>query len=181
MKRSIIVVLSLVLMISLLAACGNKQTQTTKATKPMPTGGLEDSIFPENIINGEQEQTATQPGNQGTSLPGQKPTQPGNDQASTPTTPTTPSTPATPTTPSNPATPTTPTNPTTPPTPSTPSGAVSIDYETFKAMTGAEKKAYQESFETIDAFFEWYNAALDAYKKANPPTEIDGSGNITLP
>ena len=61
------------------------------------------------------------------------------------------------------------------------SNTVSLDYETFKAMTGAQKKAYQESFETIDAFFEWYNAALKAYQEANPPTEVDSSGNITLP
>lgn len=152
MKRTLAVMLSLVLFAGLLTACKNNQTAATQATTQPPaesTGGLEDSIFPENNVNDQQTQASTAP--------------------TTTTTPTTATTPTTSTT------------PTTPVTPTTPSGAVSIDYETFKAMTGAEKKAYQESFETIDAFFEWYNAALDAYKKANPPTEIDGSGNITLP
>lgn len=73
------------------------------------------------------------------------------------------------------------TTPTTPPTGNANQGPASIDYETFKAMTGAQKREYQDSFESIDAFFEWYNAALKAYQEANPPTEVDSSGNITLP
>lgn len=58
---------------------------------------------------------------------------------------------------------------------------LSLDYESFRALTPAKQQEYQESFADIDAFFEWYNAARDAYHNANPPTEIDGSGTVTLP
>lgn len=55
----------------------------------------------------------------------------------------------------------------------------SMDYAKFQAMSPAEQQAFVESFESIDAFFEWYNAAKEAYEAANPPIDI-GSGNIDL-
>ena len=36
-----------------------------------------------------------------------------------------------------------------------------------------------ESFDSIDAFFEWYNAAKEQHEKENPPIEVDG-GAIDL-
>lgn len=59
--------------------------------------------------------------------------------------------------------------------------STSLDYEGFRALSPAEQREYQESFETIDAFFEWYNAAYDAYTKANPSIEIGDNGIVTLP
>ena len=64
--------------------------------------------------------------------------------------------------------------------PETPSGPVELDYETFKAMTGAEQMAYQNSFPSLDAFFDWYMAAKEAYEQANPPIEIGGSGVVDM-
>lgn len=71
-------------------------------------------------------------------------------------------------------------------TPSSPtvthdSNVQSLDYESFRALTPAQQREYQESFPSMDAFFEWYNAAYEAYKEDNPPTIIDGSGTVTLP
>ena len=56
-----------------------------------------------------------------------------------------------------------------------------MDYATFKAMSAAEQRAFQESFSSLDAFFEWYNAAKEAYDKENPPIEVGGDGVVTLP
>lgn len=64
---------------------------------------------------------------------------------------------------------------------SAPKDPAKMDYETFRAMTGAEQRAFQESFESIEAFFAWYNAAKEAYEKENPPIEIGGDGVVTLP
>ena len=56
-----------------------------------------------------------------------------------------------------------------------------MDFKTFQSLTGAEQRAFQESFESIEAFFAWYTAAKEAYDKANPPIEIGGNGVVTLP
>lgn len=53
------------------------------------------------------------------------------------------------------------------------------EYERFINMTPAEQQAYMESFESIEAFFEWYNQAKAEYEAANPPIEV-GDGNIDL-
>ena len=57
---------------------------------------------------------------------------------------------------------------------------LSMTYEEFQNLTPAQMRAFEESFESKDAFFEWYNAAKDAYEKANPPIDA-GNGTITLP
>ena len=54
-----------------------------------------------------------------------------------------------------------------------------IDYETFVALDPAVQREYMESFESMDAFFEWYNAAKEAYEKAHPPIDV-GDGVIDL-
>ena len=55
-----------------------------------------------------------------------------------------------------------------------------MTYEEFQNLTPAQMRAFEESFESKDAFFEWYNAAKDAYENANPPIDA-GNGTITLP
>ena len=52
-----------------------------------------------------------------------------------------------------------------------------IDYETFTAMDPALQRQYMESFESMDAFFAWYNAAKDAYDQAHPSIDV-GDGVI---
>ena len=64
---------------------------------------------------------------------------------------------------------------------SAPKDPVKMDYQTFQSMTGAEQRAFQDSFESIEAFFAWYNAAKEAYEKENPPIEVGGDGVVTLP
>ena len=67
------------------------------------------------------------------------------------------------------------------PSTTTPAGPdTSLTYEEFIAMSGAEQRKYQESFGDISKFFDWYNAAKEAYEKENPPIII-GGGSVTLP
>lgn len=54
-----------------------------------------------------------------------------------------------------------------------------IDYETFTAMEPALQRQYMESFESMDAFFEWYNAAKEAYEQEHPVLDV-GDGVIDL-
>lgn len=53
------------------------------------------------------------------------------------------------------------------------------DYQRYHNMTGEEQQAFIDNFESIEAFFEWYNAAKAEHEKMNPSTEI-GGGNIDL-
>lgn len=54
-----------------------------------------------------------------------------------------------------------------------------IDYETFTAMEPALQRQYMESFESMDAFFEWYNAAKEAYEQEHPVLDV-GDGVIDV-
>ncbi len=47
-------------------------------------------------------------------------------------------------------------------------------------MSPNEQMQYMESFSSVEAFFSWYNAAKDAYGKANPSIEIGGDGSVDL-
>lgn len=49
-----------------------------------------------------------------------------------------------------------------------------MDYETFQKLSPAEQQAFVESFDSIEEFFAWYNAAKEAYEKANAPIEVGG-------
>ena len=54
-----------------------------------------------------------------------------------------------------------------------------IDYETFLAMEPAQQRAYMESFESMEDFFIWYNAAKEAYELEHPSIDV-GDGVIDL-
>lgn len=54
-----------------------------------------------------------------------------------------------------------------------------IDYEEFTAMSPTQQRVYMESFESLDAFFEWYNAAKEEYEQAHPPIDV-GDGVIDM-
>lgn len=56
-----------------------------------------------------------------------------------------------------------------------------MTYEAFMALSGKEQQAYQESFTSIQAFFDWYNAAKETYEKENPPIYVGGNGTVTMP
>lgn len=48
-------------------------------------------------------------------------------------------------------------------------------YEEYEAMTGKEQVAFAKTFESNEAFFEWYNAAKEEYEQQHPTIEIDGN------
>lgn len=54
-----------------------------------------------------------------------------------------------------------------------------LDYQKFQAMSPSEQQATMESFESIEKFFDWYDAAKKEHEEANPPVDV-GDGNIDL-
>lgn len=41
-------------------------------------------------------------------------------------------------------------------------------------MSAQEQNDYMNSFDSIDAFFAWYNQAKAEYEASNPPIDVDG-------
>lgn len=168
--------LLLVFIMVALMGCGKKDEEvlaespaseteaTVSETATETTPGLEDSIFDTEPEGTDQEVTepeetdGEQPDNQDDSV-----TPPEDDPATTP-----------------PAT-----DPTKQPgstddetTDDSAAGQLS-DYEKFQDMSPAEQQEYMESFEDIDAFFEWYNKAKEEHEAANPPIDA-GDGNVDM-
>ena len=54
-----------------------------------------------------------------------------------------------------------------------------LTYEEYSALSGAEQKKYYETFDDVEAFFAWYNTALDKYNESIGKTENNG-GDIDL-
>ena len=52
-------------------------------------------------------------------------------------------------------------------------------YEWYHALTGDQQMAYMGSFESMQAFFDWYNAAKEEHEREKPGIEI-GSGDINM-
>lgn len=52
-------------------------------------------------------------------------------------------------------------------------------YEEYLAMSAEDQMAYFKSFENIEDYFEWYNAAKAKYEAENPSVDI-GDGGIDL-
>ena len=63
--------------------------------------------------------------------------------------------------------------------PSQPAAKPQTAYESFQNMSADEQQAYMESFESIDAFFTWYNDAKAEYEAANPPIDV-GDGSVDM-
>ena len=154
-KTNFMTAVLLVVAILLMAACTPIPGNNAPTPSSSLAGGLED-----NTLFGDGNAT-TQPTSAAT-----QPTSTATQPSSVVTQPTTAATQPTSAV----------TQPTTPPDP-----GEGVDYQTFLAMTGAEQRAFQDSFPSVDAFFAWYNAAKAAHEQANPPIEIDGSGTVTLP
>ena len=55
-----------------------------------------------------------------------------------------------------------------------------MTYEQFHALSGAEQRAFQNSFADLDAFFTWYNTAKETYEKEHPSIEIGGNGIVDM-
>lgn len=51
----------------------------------------------------------------------------------------------------------------------------STAYEQYQNMSGEDQLAFMESFDSVEAFVAWYNAAQAEYEAKNPAIEIDGS------
>ena len=49
------------------------------------------------------------------------------------------------------------------------------EYEKYLLMSGDEQAKYAESFESMDAFFDWYKAAKKDYEAGNNNIEINGN------
>lgn len=54
-----------------------------------------------------------------------------------------------------------------------------LSYEDYNAMSAASQRAYMESFEDVEDFFEWYYDAKDAYDAEHPAIDV-GDGVIDL-
>lgn len=54
-----------------------------------------------------------------------------------------------------------------------------LTYEEFWELDGDAQLAYKESFESVEAFYAWYNAAKSEYDAAHPGIDA-GDGNIDL-
>ena len=185
-------------MLATCAACNVFKTEDKTMETPTTAPGFEEDVF----TNGETTAPTTWPADTEATTGTQSTSPTTGTEATTPTIGTT--TPTTGTTPTIPATqpttkPTTQptTKPTTQPTapstsgstdttestnpPSTEQEGTSMDYERYLNMSAAEKTAFQNTFATTQAFFDWYNAALKAHQEANPPTLINPDGTIVLP
>lgn len=54
-----------------------------------------------------------------------------------------------------------------------------LSYADYNAMSAASQRAYMESFENVEDFFDWYYDAKDAYDAAQPDIDV-GDGVIDL-
>lgn len=118
---------------------------TTEAAEEETNPALEDSVFDDEP---EKPTEATEKENQNQNTGSAKPTKPKPTEPK----PTQPK----PTEPSDPVD----------------SDSDLTEYERFQNMSPSEQQAYMDSFPSIEAFFEWYNAAKAAYEAANPPIEV---------
>lgn len=52
-------------------------------------------------------------------------------------------------------------------------------YEQYENMSAAQQREFMESFDSVDAFFDWYNKAKDEHDAQHPDIEI-GNGAVDL-
>lgn len=164
MKKLLILCLALVVL--LLAGCKGK---TAEETIP----GVEDSIFDQSggaVTDRPQDTTqSAMPDVSKPTIP-DGPNKPENaDELTVPKQEQTPAT-----TPKPEQTdPTTPED-TEPPEETIPADPTELDYLQFHALNAKQQQAVMESFESIEAFFQWYDAVRETYEKENPSIEVDG-------
>ncbi len=54
-----------------------------------------------------------------------------------------------------------------------------LTYEEYNAMSPTEQRLVMESFESVEAFFAWYNAAKEKYEKDHPALDA-GDGSVDI-
>ena len=64
-------------------------------------------------------------------------------------------------------------------TPPSSDGNTMTEYEKFQTMSGADQKKFMDSFDSVDKFFAWLNAARAEHEAQHPETDV-GDGNIDL-
>ena len=169
MKKTTNLIIAVLLLICLTLSGCNQPNTDTPPTSPSGSvtiqGGLEDNTIFDDVPSSGTSQPSTSAPSGST---------PSTSQPSASAPATQPST-SVPTTQPSTSTPTT-----QPPTSTPESPNTTLTYEQFTAMTGAEQRAFQSSFATIDDFFAWYNAAKETYEKENPSIEIGGDGMVDL-
>lgn len=190
-KRMIALMLVVFFALSL-AACGNNvqpadptdvEEPTEVTSEPIP--GLEDYDGDVNLddSNGDEPTEGTDP----TAKP-ENPTEATNPKTEDPKDVTTPSEEATEPTEETPPSEevtepteeTTPSEETVPPTEGGNQGSAGkTAYEDYINMTGEQQLAFMQSFDSMEAFFAWLNAAKAEYEAQNPGTDV-GDGNIDL-
>lgn len=55
-----------------------------------------------------------------------------------------------------------------------------VTYEAYQAMDGTQQKEFYDSFDSVEAFFAWYNAAKEKYEAEHPAIEIGGDGVVDV-
>ena len=61
----------------------------------------------------------------------------------------------------------------------TPAAPKALTYEEYHALSGDKQQQYYESFDSVEDFFAWYNAAKAKYEEDNGAIEIE-DGEINL-
>lgn len=104
------------------------------------------------------------------------------DEPTAPSEPAVPSEPSKPSEPSEPDKPSEPSQPSEPTEPSAPPerDPASYTYEEYEAMTRSEQQAFMNRFESLSAFFDWYDAAKAEYDATRETIQIGGGGSVDL-
>lgn len=55
-----------------------------------------------------------------------------------------------------------------------------LTFEEYDSMDGQAQREYMFSFPNLDDFFDWYNAAKEAYESTRDTIEFDGSGDLVI-
>ena len=55
-----------------------------------------------------------------------------------------------------------------------------LTFEEYDSMDGQAQREYMFSFPNLDDFFNWYNAAKEAYESTRDTIEFDGSGDLVI-
>lgn len=176
-KKMIALILTMVFSVALFACANNVQpTDPTDAEQPTettsePIPGLEDYDGDVNLDDSEENEPTD--GTESTEAP-VDPTE-ATEPETEPTEETAPSEEVT-----EPTEETTPSEETVPPTEGDNQGnATTTSYEAYLNMSGDQQLAFMQSFDSMEAFFAWLNAAKAEYEAQNPGVDV-GDGNIDL-
>lgn len=145
----------------------------TEATEPKPTETRPPATIPQGPSNSGYNSGSNSGSSSGSDGDGlQDPEPPEDPDVTAPTKAPDPTQPTEPQ-------PTQPTQPAPTETQPAPTEPQEMDYAAYHAMSPAQQQAYMESFESMEAFFVWYENAKQEYEAANPPIDV-GNGSIDM-